>query len=119
MKKTLQTIKDLYPCQNIHGLLCLKKDKDLTSLKSLISKNFKTLIVSEDQKGFLSKSTILAKELEMINIKCNPVNSLKDATEILKNLVKDNSSIGLIFGSHYIAKEVFQAFEMDLVWYLL
>ena len=34
-------------------------------------------------------------------------------TEILKNLVKDNSSIGLIFGSHYIAKEVFQAFEIS------
>ena len=113
MKKTLQTIKELYPGQDIYGLLCLKKDKDLTSLKSLISKNIKTLIVSEDQKGFLSKSTILAKELAMINIKCNPVNSLKDATGILKNSVKNNFSIGLIFGSHYIAEEVFHAFEIS------
>ena len=49
----------------------------------------------------------------MINIKCNPANSLKDATGILKKLVKNNSSIGLIFGSHYIAKEVFKAFEIS------
>ena len=113
MEKTLQALKELYPGKDIHGLLCLKKDKDLISLKSVILKNFKTLFISEDQKGFLLKKNILEKELTRVNIKCNPVSSIKNGSENLKNLVKNNSSVGLIFGSHYIAEEVFHAFEIS------
>ena len=112
MEKTLQALKELYPGKDIYGLLCLKKDKELTSLKTLIVQNFKTLFISEDQMGFLLKSSILEKGLDGINIKCNPVSSIKNGSEIHKNLVKNNSSVGLIFGSHYIAEEVFQAFEI-------
>ncbi len=112
MEKTLQALKELYPGKDIYGLLCLKKDKELTSLKGLIVQNFKTLFISEDQMGLLLKSNILKKGLDGINIKCNPVSSIKKGSEIIKNLVKNNSSIGLIFGSHYIAEEVFQAFEI-------
>ena len=112
MEKTLQTIKELYPGKDIHGLLCLKKDKELTSLGSLILKNFKTLFISEDKKGLLLNSSILEKELIKLNIKCNPVISIKKGSVIIENLVRNNSSVGLIFGSHYIAEEVFNAFEI-------
>ena len=112
MEMTLQALKDLYPGKDIHGLLCLKKDKDLISLKSVIMKNFKTLYISEDQKGFLLKSNILEQELTRFNIMCIPVTSIKKGSLILKNLVRNNSSVGLIFGSHYIAEEVFNAFEI-------
>ena len=112
MEKTIQTLKELYPGKDIHGLLCLKKDKDLISLKSLILKNFKTLVVSEDKMGLLLDSNTLLKKLTRVNIKCNSVSSIKNGSVILENLVKDNSSLGLIFGSHYIAEEVFQAFEI-------
>jgi len=113
MEETLQTLKKLYPGRDIHGLLCLKKGKELTSLKSLILKNFKTLITSGDQKGFLLKSNILAKQLTEINIYCNSASTIKDGSIMLKKLVKNNSSIGLIFGSHYIGEEVFNAFEIS------
>ena len=112
MEKTLQTLKELYPGKDIHGLLCLKKDKDLKSLKGIILKNFKTLYISEDQKGFLLKSSTLEQELSRINISCKPVSSIKNGSEVIENLVKNNSSVGLIFGSHYIAEEVFHAFEI-------
>ncbi len=112
MEKTLQTLKDLFPGKSIYGLLCLKKGKDLASMKNLILRNFKNLIVSEDQKGFLLKASILKKELSRVNIKCSPASSLKNGLGILECLVKNNSSIGLIFGSHYIAEEVFNAFEI-------
>ena len=112
MKKTLQTLKELYPDEDIHGLLCLKKDKDLKSLGSVIFKNFKTLLISEDKKGLLLKSSILKEELARVNIKCKPVSSIKKGSENIENLVKNNSSVGLIFGSHYIAEEVFHAFEI-------
>ena len=112
MEKTLQALKGLYSGKDIYGLLCLKKDKELTPLKSLIVQNFKNLFISEDQMGLLLKSSILEKRLDGINIKCNLVSSIKNGSEILKNLVKNNSSVGLIFGSHYIAEEVFKAFEI-------
>ena len=112
MEKTLQSLKELYPGKDIHGLLCLKKDKDIKSLKSVILKNFKTLFISDDKKGFLLKSTILEQELTKVNIKCKSVSSIKHGSEAIKNLVKNNSSVGLIFGSHYIAEEVFYAFEI-------
>ena len=37
MKKTLQTLKELYPDEDIYGLLCLKKDNNslLTLIMSL------------------------------------------------------------------------------------
>ena len=112
MEKTLQTLKELYPDEDIYGLLCLKKDKDLTSLKSVILKNFKNLFISEDKKGFLLKSNILEQELARVNIKCKPVSSIKKGSAYIENIVKNNSSVGLIFGSHYIAEEVFNAFEI-------
>jgi len=112
MKKTLQTLRELYPNEDIHGLLCLKKDKDLKSLESVILKNFKTLFISEDKKGLLLKSSILEEKLSRVNIKCKPVSSIKKGSENIENLVKNNSAVGLIFGSHYIAKEVFHAFEI-------
>ena len=112
MEKTLQTLKELYPNEDIHGLLCLKKDKDLTSLKSVILKKFKTLFISEDKKGLLLKSSILEQELARVNIKCKPVSSIKKGSENIENLVKNTSAVGLIFGSHYIAEEVFHAFEI-------
>ncbi len=112
MEKTLQTLKELYPDEDIYGLLCLKKDKDLTLLKSVMLKKFKTLFISEDKKGLLLKSTVLEKELARISIKCKPVSSIKKGSEYIENLVKNNSSVGLIFGSHYIAEEVFNAFEI-------
>ena len=112
MEKTLQTLKELYPDEDIHGLLCLKKDKDLTSLGSEILKNFKTLFISEDKKGLLLKSSILEQELARANLNCKPVSSIKKGLENIESLVKNNSSVGLIFGSHYIAEEVFHAFEI-------
>ena len=112
MEKTLQSLKELYPGEDIYGLLCLKKNKKLISLKNVILNNFKTLFISEDRKGLLIKSNILEKELTKINIKCNPVSSIKKGSIMIENLVKNNSSVGLIFGSHYIAEEVFNAFEI-------
>ena len=81
MEKTLQALKELYPGKDIHGLLSLKKDKDLTLLKSVILKKFKTLFISEDKKGLLLKSTVLEKELARVSIKCKPVSSIKKGSK--------------------------------------
>ena len=81
--------------------------------KDLISENFKTIIVSGDKNKFLSKSGVLAKKLSGLQIQCRAVSSLETGLEIVKGLVNNSSSIGLIFGSHYIAKDVFHSFEIS------
>ena len=59
-------------------VLCIVgKDKELKSLKSVILKNFKTLLISEDKKGLLQKFSILEQELAKVNIKCKTVSSIK------------------------------------------
>ena len=112
LKKTLETLKKLYPHYNIYGLFCIKKDKDLKSLKDLLIKNFTTLFVSEDQSGLLFNSNMMKEELKNLNVKNKSVGSIKHGTLILKRLV-GNNSVGLIFGSHYIAEEVFNEFEIS------
>ncbi len=113
LKKTLQTLKKLYPNQSLHGLMCLKKDKNVDSLKEIISENFKTLIVTGDKNKLLSKSGVLEKKLSGLQIQCRSVSSLDTGLVIIKSIVKNNSSIGLIFGSHYVANEVFDSFEIS------
>ena len=113
LKKTLQTLKKLYPNQNLHGLMCLKKDKNVDSLKKLISENFKTLIVSGNENELLSKSSALEKKLSGLHIQCKSVSSLNTGLVNIKNIVKNSSSVGLIFGSHYVANEVFDSFEIS------
>lgn len=112
LKKTLETLKKLYPHYNIYGLFCMKKDKDLKSLKDLLIKNFTTLFVSEDQNGLLFNSNMMKEELKNLNVNNKSVGSIKHGTLILKRLV-GNNSVGLIFGSHYIAEEVFNEFEIS------
>ena len=112
LKKTLETLKKLYPHYNIYGLFCIKKDKDLKSLKDLLIKNFTTLFVSEDQNGLLFNSNMMKEELKNLNVNNKSVGSIKQGTLILKKLV-GNNSVGLIFGSHYIAEEVFNEFEIS------
>jgi folylpolyglutamate synthase/dihydropteroate synthase len=112
LKKTLETLKKLYPHYNIHGLLCIKKDKNLKSLKDLLINNFTSLFVSEDQNGLLFNSNMMKEELNNFNINNKSVGSIKHGTLILKKLV-GNNSVGLIFGSHYIAEEVFNEFEIS------
>ena len=112
LKKTLETINKLYPNLDIYGLFCIKKGKDLSSLKDLMLKNFVNLFVADDQNGLLAKSEILSEELTKFNVRNKRVNSIKQGILILKKLI-DGNSIGLIFGSHYIAEEVFNEFEIS------
>ena len=93
--------------------MCLKKDKSVDSLKYLISENFKTLIVSSNKNELLSKPAIITRKLSDLQIQCKAVSSLKVGLEIIKSLVNKSPSIGLIFGSHYVAKEVFHSFEIS------
>ena len=87
-----------------------KIDGDFVSSSSINGRD--TLIVSSDKNEWLSKPATIIRKLSDLQIQCKAVSSLKVGLEIIKSLVNKSPSIGLIFGSHYVAKEVFQSFEI-------
>ena len=54
----------------------------------------------------------ISEKLILLGIKNEPVDSVSSGINKLKELIKD-AGVGIIFGSHYIAEEVFAEFEIS------
>ena len=89
------------------GLFAIKSDKNIDEIWDLIKNNFEIIILCHDVSGYLLKSTVLEKTLNSHNINCKSVPSVKKGIEILEGY--GDNYIKLIFGSHYIAEEVYGA----------
>jgi len=108
----LKTIRSIFPDAPIIGLFCLKGDKELNSLTKNLSRQLSTLFVTTDQNNILLSAEKLSEQLISFGIKNEPINSISAGIYKLKELIKD-SGVGIIFGSHYIAEEVFAEFEIS------
>ena len=108
----LKTIRSMFPDVPIIGLFCLKGDKELNSLTKNLSGQFSKLFVTTDQNRLLLSSQNLSEKLKKFGIKNEPVGSVSSGINKLKALIKD-VGVGVIFGSHYIAEEVFSEFEIS------
>jgi folylpolyglutamate synthase/dihydropteroate synthase len=108
----LKTIRSMYPDVPIIGLFCLKGDKEFNSLTKNLSGQFSKLFVTTDQNRLLLCSKKLSQKLILFGIKNEPVDSVSSGINKLKELIKD-AGVGIIFGSHYIAEEVFAEFEIS------
>lgn len=108
----LKTIRSMYPDVPIIGLFCLKGDKEFNSLTKNLSGQFSKLFVTTDQNRLLLSSEKLSEKLMFFGIKNEPVDSVSSGINKLKALIKD-AGVGVIFGSHYIAEEVFTEFEIS------
>ena len=108
----LKTIRSMFPDVPIIGLFCLKGDKELNSLTKNLSGQFSKLFVTTDQNRLLLSSQNLSEKLKNFGIKNEPVGSVSSGINKLKALIKDGG-VGVIFGSHYIAEEVFSEFEIS------
>jgi folylpolyglutamate synthase/dihydropteroate synthase len=102
----------MHPDVPIIGLFCLKGDKEFNSLTKNLSGQFSKLFVTTDQNGLLLSSQKLSEKLMFFGIKNEPVDSVSSGINKLKALIKD-AGVGVIFGSHYIAEEVFTEFEIS------
>ena len=111
IKKTIGVINKLYPNFNIIGLFCIKKDKELEKISILLNK-FKMLYICQDKNNYLMSHKTLSKKLDFFKINNTLVNSVKHGSKKLQQSINHNT-IGLIFGSHYIASEVFNVFEIS------
>ena len=54
----------------------------------------------------------LSTKLNNLGINNSPVESIKDGIKALRAVIKDKD-IGLIFGTHYIAEDIFKEFEIS------
>ena len=107
IRAMVKTISKSYPNKKIIGLFSLKSDKNIKAICNVIKNNFKTIILCHDKNEYLLKNTVLEKILNENNIRCFSVSSVEKGVEALEGYSDDY--VKIIFGSHYIAEEVYTA----------
>jgi len=106
----LKTITSLYNCSPI-GLITLKSDKEINMIAKATNGKFKSLIISGSKKNGLLNGSELAQSFNDLKVSNYCVeNSFLQALDDLVKISKELEAPGVIFGSHYIAKEVFDKF---------
>lgn len=112
ISQMISFFKKTYPDKNLFGVFALKSDKDLDSISELIRPNFSTIYVVTDKEKLLADKFELSRKLNQNNILNKPLKSVKEGIRRLK-IINAENTIGIIFGSHYIAKEVYDEFELS------
>ena len=103
----LESITSLYNCEPV-GLIILKSDKEIDMIAKTMFKKFKVLIISGSKKNGLLEGDELAKSFNNLNYIVE--NSFLKGLDDLVKISFELNRPGVIFGSHYIAKEVFDKF---------
>ena len=103
----IKTISNSHADKKVVGLFSLKSDKNIKPICNVIKNNFEIIILCHDKSGYLTRTTVLEKILNENNIKCFSVSSVKKGVEVLEKYNDDY--VKIIFGSHYIAEEVYTA----------
>ncbi|MBL7013987.1 MAG: bifunctional folylpolyglutamate synthase/dihydrofolate synthase [Candidatus Marinimicrobia bacterium] len=109
IEKTLYNLKQLYS-KKIRGIIALKGDKELDLICHAIENKFESLWIVSDKNNLLMNETDLLKEMQSYGIEGIVASSLERAIMECMDELTDGE-IGLIFGSHYIASEVFDYFQ--------
>jgi len=112
IKAMINTVKRNHPQKKLFGLFCIKGNKNMNSICDLIRESFHQIIIFQDKNKYLLSVNRLSKILDKQRINHLSVSSVKEGVNIIKNInVKE--SVGLIFGSHYVAREVYNEFGKD------
>ena len=82
-------------------------DKNIDDICSIIKDNFEMIILCHDKSGYLLKNTFLEKIFNKNNIQCFIASSVQEGVEELEKY--NDNYVKIIFGSHYIAEEVYNA----------
>ena len=109
---TLNTLRNMFPNLSIYGLICMKEDKVLSKISNQINQVFKKLLVTTSGNDLLMSSKKLSKKLNEDGIKNIRVPSVKSGLAMIKRM-KKAGDVTLVFGSHYIASELFDEFGIS------
>ncbi len=112
IKATLRSFNMIYPDHNIYGLFCLKGDKDLDLIAFQLKDKLKKLFIADSKNALLLNAKSLSTKLNNLGVDNSPVRSIKDGIKALRAKIKEKD-IGLIFGTHYIAEDIFKEFEIS------
>ena len=112
VKSVLNNLKRMFPTSKLYGLLCLKGDKEIDCIAKSIKSQFEMLFVSTSKDGLLMQPEKLSKELHNLKVINFPLNDISSSISKIKKVRKPDDVI-LIFGSHYIANEIFSEFEIS------
>ena len=105
----INNIKKLYPKKSLAGLFCLKNIEDIDSICKIIAGSFKKIILCQDQKLYLLDIEAISNIMGKFNNDYLVAKSVKDGIKKLKSFNNKNF-VKIIFGSHYIAEEVYSEF---------
>ena len=105
IKSILKTVNNIFEKKPI-GLFALKEDKELELIANVIHGKFGKLLVMDDEQGLLMRSETLSMNLSKHGIAAELMKRFDDFTSYLLN-----GHPGIIFGSHYMAKPVFEHFQ--------
>ena len=112
VKSVLNNLNKMFPTSKLYGLLCLKGDKEIDCIAESIKSQFEMLFVSTSKDGLLMEPEKLSKELHNLKVINFPLNDISSSISKIKKVRKSDDVI-LIFGSHYIANEIFSEFEIS------
>ena len=109
IEKILSNLKKIH-LGKISGIIALKGDKDLDLICNTLRGQFKSLSFVSDKNGLLMNELDLYNKMESFGIHGTAFQSFDIA---IKKCVAElkGDEIGLIFGSHYLASEVFDYFH--------
>ena len=105
----IKAIFSMHPDKKLIGLFAIKSDKNIDKICELIKENFEKIIVCSDKNGHLMMGPDLQKVFNKNSCNAILVSSIEGGVELLKKY--DNNYITIIFGSHYIADEVYSSVE--------
>jgi len=111
LKAILETFNSLH-LQKPVGLFSSKKDKNLELISHEIKGNFSELIAVSNKNADLYSPSELNRQLKKYEILSHTDDNIYNAWENSKHR-KDFSVPVLIFGSHYIAGDVFDLFDFS------
>ena len=109
IKKTLSNLKNIHPGK-INGIMALKGDKELDLICKTLKNQFKSLSFVSDKNGLLMNERDLCNKMKSFGIQGIAFPSFEIAIKKWMGEVEYNE-IGLVFGSHYLASEVFDYFH--------
>ena len=112
IKSVLNNLNRMFPTSKLYGLLCLKGDKEIDCIAESIKSQFEMLFVSTSKDGLLMEPEKLSKELHNLKVDNFPSSDISSSISKIKKVRKPDGVI-LIFGSHYIANEIFSEFEIS------
>ena len=106
IRALINTVKKIYPEKKIVGLFCIKAEKNIGLICGLLRKYFAKVIICQDKGEYLLSIKSLSKILKKEKINYSEVKTVREGINILKSADMEGN-VKLIFGSHYIAKEVY------------